>query len=68
MSPWASRADRMMIGTVVQPRRPRDDLDAVHVGQAEVEDDQVGRVAAAAVSAVGAVADGFDLVLRARAG
>ena len=31
-----------MIGTSVHPRRPRDHLDAVHVGQAEVEDDHVG--------------------------
>ena len=34
-----------MIGTVVQPRRPRIDLDAVDAGQPEVEDDEVGVVA-----------------------
>ena len=33
-----------MIGTVVQPRRPGDDLEAVDAGQAEVEDHEVGVV------------------------
>ena len=33
-----------MIGTAVQPRRPRIDLDAVDAGQPEVEDDDVGMV------------------------
>ena len=38
LSASRSLTDRTTIGTSVQPRRPRDHLEPVHAGQAEVED------------------------------
>ena len=42
--------------------QPGDDLDAVHVGQAEVEDDDVGRVARPPAERLGPGGGGADLV------
>ena len=51
------------MGTSVQPRQPGDDLGAVHVGQAEVEDDGVGRVGGRLLEGLGAVGREVDVVV-----
>ena len=42
MSVSSTRADSTITGTDDQPRKSVDEFDAVAVGQAEVEDDEVG--------------------------
>ena len=59
----SSRPDRMRIGTEVQVRRDADDLDAVQVGQAEVEHDQVGVRVGGRLQGAAAAARGHDLVV-----
>ena len=51
------------MGAVVHPRSPRIDVDAVDVGQAEVEDDQVGWVRGRRGECLGSGAGGEHLVV-----
>ena len=51
-----------MIGTVVQPRRPTDDVDTVHVGKPQVEHDDVGQRLGGRGKRLPAVDGGDDVV------
>ena len=68
MSSLVGRADSTMIGTAFQPRSPCDHLDAVEVGQPEVEHDHVGVDPGQRVQGRRAGGGDLDLVAAWRAG